>query len=44
MRELLISLCMIVKNGGKDLPRCLESVRGLVDEIIVVATLFQSVF
>ncbi|MGO9017677.1 MAG: glycosyltransferase [Syntrophobacteraceae bacterium] len=38
MREPLISLCMIVKNEEKDLPRCLESVRGLVDEIVVLDT------
>jgi len=29
---------MIVKNEEKDLPLCLQSVRGLVDEIIVVDT------
>ena len=33
-----ISLCMIVKNEERDLPRCLESARALVDEIIVVDT------
>ena len=33
-----ISLCMIVKNEEKFLPGCLESVKGLVDEIIVVDT------
>jgi len=44
MREPLISLCMIVKNGEKNLPRCMESVRGIIDEIIVVATFFQSDF
>ena len=33
-----ISLCMIVKNEEKHLPGCLESVRGMVDEIIVVDT------
>jgi len=44
MREPLISLGMIVKNGEKNLPRCLESVRGIVDEIIVVAMLSQSDF
>lgn len=38
MREPLISLCMIVRNEEKNLPRCLESVRGLVDEIIVLDT------
>jgi len=34
----LLSLCMIVKNEEAHLSRCLESVRGLVDEIIVVDT------
>ena len=29
---------MIVKNEAKTLPRCLESVRGVVDEIVVVDT------
>ncbi|MCY6482742.1 glycosyltransferase [Clostridium aestuarii] len=33
-----ISLCMIVKNEEKDLPRCLESVKDLVDEMIIVDT------
>ena len=33
-----ISLCMIVKNEEKNLPGCLESVKGLVDEIVVVDT------
>ncbi len=33
-----ISLCMIVKNEEKFLPRCLESVKGHVDEIIIVDT------
>src|SRR5690606_23268197 len=33
-----ISLCMIVKNEEKVLRRCLESVDGLVDEIIIVDT------
>ncbi len=33
-----ISLCMIVKNEEKNLPRCLESVKGAVDEIVVVDT------
>ncbi|MBD5460024.1 MAG: glycosyltransferase family 2 protein [Lachnospiraceae bacterium] len=35
---ITISLCMIVKNEEKVLARCLESVRGLMDEIIVVDT------
>jgi Glycosyltransferases involved in cell wall biogenesis len=34
----LLSLCMIVKNEEKVLQRCLDSVQGLVDEIIVVDT------
>ena len=33
-----ISLCMIVKNEEKVLARCLESVVGVVDEIIIVDT------
>ena len=33
-----ISLCMIVKNEEDVLSRCLESVSGLVDEIIIVDT------
>lgn len=33
-----ISLCMIMKNEAKRLPRCLASVQGLVDEIIIVDT------
>ncbi|MEW5768141.1 MAG: tetratricopeptide repeat protein [bacterium] len=33
-----ISLCMIVRDEEENLPRCLESVKGLVDEIIVVDT------
>ncbi|MGE0529158.1 MAG: glycosyltransferase, partial [Bdellovibrionales bacterium] len=32
------SLCMIVRNGGPDLERCLTSVRDLVQEIIVIDT------
>lgn len=34
----LLSLCMIVKNEEKLLSRCLESVKPLVDEIIIVDT------
>ncbi|MFA0750249.1 MAG: hypothetical protein SLRJCFUN_000652 [Candidatus Fervidibacter sp.] len=34
----LISLCMIVKDEADNLPRCLESVKGIVDEIVVVDT------
>lgn len=33
-----ISLCMIVKNEGANLARCLNSVNGIVDEIIIVDT------
>lgn len=36
--DKLISLCMIVKNEEKVLARCLDSVQGLVDEIIIVDT------
>jgi glycosyltransferase involved in cell wall biosynthesis len=34
----LLSLCMIVKDEEKVLDRCLTSVQGLVDEIIIVDT------
>jgi tetratricopeptide (TPR) repeat protein len=37
-RTPTISLCMIVKNEEKFLPKCLESVKGHVDEIIIVDT------
>jgi glycosyltransferase involved in cell wall biosynthesis/LPS sulfotransferase NodH len=33
-----LSLCMILKNEEKYLPRCLESLKPIVDEIIVVDT------
>jgi glycosyltransferase involved in cell wall biosynthesis len=36
--EVLLSLCMIVKNEEKYLEGCLESVRNIVDEIIIVDT------
>ena len=35
---MLISLAMIVKNEGDALARCLESVKSLVDEMIIVDT------
>ena len=35
---ITISLCMIVKNEEKVLARCLDSVAGLMDEIIIVDT------
>jgi hypothetical protein len=34
----LLSLCMIVKNEAGNLPRCLASARGVVDEIVIVDT------
>lgn len=33
-----LSLAMIVKNEQRHLPRCLDSVRGLVDEMVIVDT------
>lgn len=36
--RIVLSLCMIVKNEAENLPRCLASVRGVVDEIVVVDT------
>lgn len=33
-----ISLCMIVKNEEQNLPKCLKSLEGLVDEMIIVDT------
>ena len=33
-----ISLCMIVKNEEEVLDRCLQSVKHIVDEIIIVDT------
>lgn len=38
MKLVSISLCMIVKNEEEVLGRCLESVKDLVDEIVVVDT------
>jgi tetratricopeptide (TPR) repeat protein len=37
-RKQTISLCMIVKNEEEYLPRCLASVKPLVDQLIVVDT------
>ncbi|SHE28416.1 TPR domain-containing glycosyltransferase [Desulforamulus putei] len=34
----MISLCMIVKNEERNLPRCLNSVKDCVDEIVIVDT------
>lgn len=33
-----LGLCMIVKNEGKNLPRCLDSVKAITDEIIITDT------
>ncbi len=38
IKKVKISLCMIVKNEEDTLSDCLESVRGLVDEMIIVDT------
>jgi glycosyltransferase involved in cell wall biosynthesis/tetratricopeptide (TPR) repeat protein len=38
LRQERVSLCMIVKNEGSNLPACLESVAGVFDEIVVVDT------
>ena len=35
---ITISLCMIVKNEERVLKRCLDSVKDLVDEIVIVDT------
>ncbi len=35
---ITVSLCMIVKNEEKVLRRCLDSLKGLMDEIIIVDT------
>jgi tetratricopeptide (TPR) repeat protein len=36
--QINLSLCMIVKDEAQRLPRCLQSVQGVVDETIVVDT------
>ncbi|HIH96178.1 MAG TPA: glycosyltransferase [Thermoplasmata archaeon] len=38
MAKPTISLCMIVKDEEENLPRCLDSIKDVVDEIIVVDT------
>ncbi len=38
MNEITISACLIVKNEEDMLPDCLESIKNIVDEIIVVDT------
>ncbi|WHH58247.1 TPR domain-containing glycosyltransferase [Petroclostridium sp. X23] len=37
-RKKTVSLCMIVKNEERYLEKCLKSVKGLVDEMIIVDT------
>jgi len=34
----MLSVCMIVRDEEENLPRCLESIKGVADEIIVVDT------
>jgi glycosyltransferase involved in cell wall biosynthesis len=36
--KLFLSICMIVKNEEKVLKRCLESIMGIADEIIIIDT------
>jgi len=36
--QISISLCLVVKNSEKTLTKCLESTKGIVDEIIIVDT------
>ena len=36
--RIMISLCMITRNEEQFLPRCLRSVQGMVDEIVLVDT------
>ncbi|CAI6081294.1 hypothetical protein PAECIP112173_03172 [Paenibacillus sp. JJ-100] len=38
MKHQTISLCMIVKDEERTLERCLNSVKGIVDEIIIIDT------
>jgi len=38
MNELSLSLCMIVKNEAENLPKCLDSVKNVVDQIVIVDT------
>lgn len=37
-RALTLALCMIVKNEEQFLPQCLESVKDIVDEIVILDT------
>lgn len=36
--DMKLSACMIVKNEERDLPRCLESIVGEVDQVVIVDT------
>lgn len=36
--KVTLSLCMIVKNEERYLPQCLESVKNLVDEMVIIDT------
>ena len=36
--EATLTLCMIVKNEAENLPNCLESVAGIMDQIVIVDT------
>ena len=36
--ESTLTLCMIVKNEAENLPKCLESVSGIMDQIVIVDT------
>lgn len=38
MTKKSVSLCMIVKNEEKHLARCLDSIKDLVDEIVIIDT------
>src|SRR5580658_8633514 len=38
LRPVALSLCMIVRNEERNLPRCLNSVEGLANELIIVDT------
>ncbi|MCA1055426.1 glycosyltransferase [Rossellomorea aquimaris] len=38
MHEIQLTLCMIVKNEEESIARCLESVKDIVDEMIIVDT------
>ena len=38
MENTILSVCMIVKNEARNIGRCLESIKGLADEIIIVDT------